>query len=251
MKKRLMVGMFAFAILFIGGLLVADSSGSDVPKSAPQEIKEVFKSVVKIRVTFIWRGDLEKEEWGSGFFVAPGYVLTAPHIASQFQQVIDDPRTKIKIVLDERLYSAEVVAIDWTKELMLLKVINAPQVPIVKLAWDIEEDETVFVTGYIYKFVKDRREPFCAVGMVESIDDKTTAKEFGLPRMAMALYGVTKLLTINGRSEEEVSGGPVFNVNGEVVGLSWLMSEGYVFATPVDVIKEFLEKHLEGYKDEQ
>jgi len=53
--------------------------------------------------------------------------------------------------------------------------------------------------------------------------------------------------TIYGRTGNGVSGGPVFNVDGEVVGLSWLMAmtgDDHVFATPVDVIREFLEEHL-------
>jgi len=250
MKRRLVVLMFVFAILFVGSFLAVDSWGSVVSR-APEEVREAFKSVVEVHVTVIWRGELEKEEGGSGFFVAPSYLLTAPHVVSQFHQVIEDPRTKIEVIVGRKIYLAQVVAIDWTKELMLLKVEGASQVPVVKLADNIEKDKTVFITGYIFKFLKNKREPFIALAIVESIDDKKTAKKFSLARMVMDQYGVSKLLTIFGRSGEEVSGGPVFNMEGEVVGLSWVMADDYVFATPVDVIREFLEEHLEGLKDEQ
>lgn len=245
-KKKLMIGMFVLLFIFIGSFLAVDSWSSVVSR-APEEVKEAFKSVVEVRATAIWRGGLEIKGEVSGFFVAPDYVLTVPHIVSQFSQVIEDPRTKIEIEVGGKIFPAQLVAIDWRKELMLLKVRDAPFVPVVKFASDVdvEEDDTVFITGYISKPLENKRKRYIsAPTLIESIDEKKKTRKGSLSGMAMAKYGVSKLLTIYGKTGEGVSGGPVFNINGEVVGLSWLMMDDYVFATPVDVIKEFLEEHL-------
>lgn len=243
MKKKLLVLMFILLIFF--GI---HSAFASVVSRAPEEVKGAFKSVVQVHVTVIWRGSLKLEGGGSGFFIAPGYVLTVPHIASEFHQVVEDPRTKYEVEVAGRIFRAQLVAADWRKELMLLKVEGASRLPIAKLASTVEEGETVFITGYMAAPVGNKRKPYIsAPAVIGSIDEKKTTSRGDLPWLAMERYGVEKLLTIHGITGQRVSGGPVFNMKGEVVGASWLISAlapNHVFATPVDVIREFLEEYL-------
>ncbi len=147
--------------------------------------------------------------------------------------------------VEGKKFIAQIVAVDWRRELMLLKVENAPQVPLVKLAQNVKKDEIVFIAGYISIILKSGRQSYIsAPAFVESIDEKKKTRKDTPSGRAMERYGVTKVLTIYGRSGNGVSGGPVFNTDGEVVGLSWLMTGDNVFATPVDVIREFLKEHL-------
>ncbi len=246
MKKLIVAGIFILAIFFVG-FFTASLSGGTVVSRVPEEVNEAFKSVVEVHVTVVWRGELELKGGGSGFFVASDHVLTCPHIASQFHQVVMDPETEIEVEVGGKIFLAQIVAVDWRRELMLLKVENAPQVPVVKLAQNVKKDEIVFITGYISVFLKSGRQPYIsAPAFVESIDEKGKTGESTPSGRAMERYRVTKLLTIYGRSGNGVSGGPVFNTDGEVVGLAWLIdiAGDYVFATPVDVIREFLKEHL-------
>lgn len=249
--KKLRILTPILVILFIG-LFAAHFSYASVVSRAPEEVKEAFKSVVEVRVTVIWRGSLKVEGGGSGFFVARGYVLTVPHIASEFHQVVEDPQTKFEVKVGGRIFRAQLVAADWRKELMLLKVEGAPRLPIVKFASTIEEGETVFITGYMATPIGNKRKRYIsAPALVNTIDEIGTTTKGSIAWLAMERYGVTKLLTIYGITGQRVSGGPIFNMKGEVVGASWLISglaPNHVFATPVDVIREFLEEHLDNFK---
>lgn len=263
MLKKLRISVFILVIFFIGFFTVHLSGGSVVSRT-PEEVREAFKSVVEVHVTVIWRGELELEGGGSGSFVAPGYVLTAPHIASEFHQVVMDPQTRIEVEVGGKIYRTKIVAVDWREELMLLKVEGVSWVPVVKLALGVEEEDTVFITGYISNPLGTGRYSYIsAPALIFSINEKiskpsgdyyvgiTESGKTGpdeLAQRAMEKYGVSKLLTIYGKTGKRVSGGPVFNTKGEVVGVSWLMMDDYVFATPVDIIREFLEEHLDNFK---
>ncbi len=253
MERRAVKGIFVLLFIFIGSFFVANSSASVVPSTTPEGVREAFKSVVIVHVTVTWRGGLELEGRGSGSFVVDDYILTVPHIASEFHQVVMDPRTRIEVEVEGKIYRTKIVAVDWRKELMLLKAEGAFRVPPVKLASGVVKNETVFITGYIYEPTEVKRESYIsAPALVKSIDDKRTVKKNTIVDRAMKKYGVLKILAIYGKAINGISGGPVFNTKGELVGVTWLrVEDDYAFATPVDVVREFLEEHLKDFEDEQ
>ncbi len=69
MKKKLMlIGVFVLVIFFVG-LFTAHLSGGTIVSRLPEEVEEAFKSVVKVHVTVIWRGELEIEGGGAVFLL--------------------------------------------------------------------------------------------------------------------------------------------------------------------------------------
>jgi serine protease Do len=167
---------------------------------------------------------------GSGFIVsADGYILTNAHVVENADQVT------VRLT-DRREYTAKVIGSDKQSDVALLKV-DAKNLPTVKLGDSRKANvgEWVVAIGSPFGF-----ENSVTAGIV-------SAKARSLPDSNYTPFIQTDVAVNPGNS-----GGPLFNLAGEVIGInSQIYSRtgsfsGISFAIPVEVavkVKDQLQKH--------
>ena len=157
---------------------------------------------------------------GSGFIVsADGYVLTNAH-------VVDDAREVTVRMTDRREYRAEVVGLDRRTDVAVLKI-DAKDLPVVRIgdASRLKPGEWVIAIGSPFGF-----DNTVTAGIVSAI-----ARSLGGPD------NYTPFIQTDVAVNPGNSGGPLFNLQGEVVGInSQIYSrtggyQGVSFAIPIDV----------------
>ena len=156
---------------------------------------------------------------GSGFIISgDGYVLTNAHVVAQANEVT------VKLT-DKREFKAKVIGYDRKTDVALLKI-EATNLPVVKLGDSAEAKvgEWVVAIGSPFGF-----ENTVTAGIV-------SAKSRELPDEAYVPFLQTDAAVNPGNS-----GGPLFNMKGEVIGINsqiYSRSGGYQglsFAIPIDV----------------
>jgi len=165
---------------------------------------------------------------GSGFIITPdGYVVTNDHVVQG--------ETKISVVLFEKgkdgtlnkriVDNVKIVATNAYEDLALLKLEGEKDLPITYLG----ESDDVRVG-----------QPCYAIGNPHGLD--RSVSEGIVSTLNRAMGGRTHL-QITAAVNPGNSGGPLFNLKGQVIGvvdLKLMFSEGLNFAIPVDRVKRFL-----------
>ncbi len=156
---------------------------------------------------------------GSGFIISPdGYILTNAH-------VVDDAREVTVRTTDRREYRARVVGVDVRTDVAVLKI-DADRLPVVRIGnpAGLKAGQWVIAIGSPFGF-----ENSVTAGIVSA-----TARS--LPGDAYTPFIQTDVAVNPGNS-----GGPLFNLRGEVIGINsqiYSRSGGYQgvsFAIPIDV----------------
>ena len=157
---------------------------------------------------------------GSGFVVSPeGYILTNAHVVADANEVT------VRMT-DRREYRAEVVGIDRRTDVAVLKI-DAKDLPVVRVgdASRLKPGEWVIAIGSPFGF-----ENSVTAGIVSA-----TARSLGNPDT------YTPFIQTDVAVNPGNSGGPLFNLKGEVVGINsqiYSRTGGYMglsFAIPIDV----------------
>ena len=176
------------------------------------------------------QGDTPMRGHGSGFIVsADGYIITNAHVVDQAEQVT------VRLT-DRREYKAKVVGTDKQTDIAVLKI-DARSLPTVKLGKSSEASvgEWVVAIGSPFGF-----ENSVSAGIV-------SAKARSLPDASYTQFLQTDVAVNPGNS-----GGPLFNLAGEVIGINsqiYSRSGGYQgisFAIPIEIalnVKDQLVKH--------
>jgi serine protease Do len=165
---------------------------------------------------------------GSGFIITPdGYVITNDHVIQG--------ETKITVVLFEKgadgtlnkriVDNVKIVATNAHEDLALLKLEGEKDLPITYLG----DTDEVRVGQACY-----------AIGNPHGLE--RSVSEGIVSTLNRVMDGRTHL-QITAAVNPGNSGGPLFNLKGEVIGvvdLKLIMSEGLNFAIPVDRVKRFL-----------
>lgn len=172
---------------------------------------------------FLPPGPMPKEfrtqSLGSGFIISQdGYVLTNSHVVANADEVM------VKLT-DKREFKAKLVGADKRTDIALLKI-DAKDLPHVQLAStaDLKVGEWVIAIGSPFGF-----ENSVTAGIV-------SAKGRSLPDETYVPFIQTDVAVNPGNS-----GGPLFNMRGEVVGVNsqiYSRTGGYMglsFAVPIDV----------------
>ncbi len=156
---------------------------------------------------------------GSGFIISPdGYLLTNAHVVAQASEVT------VKLT-DKREFKAKVMGFDRKTDVALLKI-EAANLPVVRLGnpGETKVGEWVVAIGSPFGF-----DNTVTAGIV-------SAKSRELPDEAYVPFLQTDVAVNPGNS-----GGPLFNMKGEVIGINsqiYSRSGGYQglsFAIPIDV----------------
>ena len=156
---------------------------------------------------------------GSGFIVSPdGYILTNAHVVADADEVT--VRTT-----DRREYSAKVVGVDRRTDVAVIKI-EGKELPVVKLG-----DPSKLRPG----------EWVLAIGSPFTFENSVTAGIVSATGRSMPGEDLVPFIQTDVAVNPGNSGGPLFNLNGEVVGINsqiYSRSGGYMglsFAIPIDV----------------
>ena len=163
---------------------------------------------------------------GSGFIVSPdGYILTNAHVVGDASQVT------VKLT-DRREFRAKVVGVDRRSDVAVIKI-DAKSLPTVRLgdASTLKPGQWVVAIGSPFNF-----ENSVTAGIVSA-----TARTLGPDSPVPFIQTDVPVNPGN-------SGGPLFNLNGEVVGINsqiYTRSGGFMglsFAIPIDAAKEIQDQ---------
>ncbi|MCE4060681.1 DegQ family serine endoprotease [Pandoraea sputorum] len=156
---------------------------------------------------------------GSGFIVSPdGYILTNAHVVDDASQVT------VKLT-DKREYKAKVVGSDKASDVALLKI-AATDLPTVKIG-----DPSKSKAG----------EWVVAIGSPYGFDNTVTAGIVSAKARALPDENYTPFIQTDVPVNPGNSGGPLFNLNGEVIGINSMIYsrtggfQGLSFAIPIDM----------------
>jgi serine protease Do len=167
--------------------------------------------------------DLPPEQGvGSGFIVSPdGYILTNTHVV--------DNATRVTVRLtDRREFQAKVIGSDDKSDVALLKI-DATNLPTVRIGdpSKLRPGEWVVAIGSPFNFQNS-----VTAGIVSAI---------GRPVPGGSGYNYVNFIQTDVAVNPGNSGGPLFNMNGEVIGInSQIYSNtgsyaGLSFAIPIDI----------------
>ncbi len=163
--------------------------------------------------------DQRRQGEGSGFIVSPdGYILTNAHV------VADADEVTVRMT-DRREYSAKVVGVDKSTDVAVIKI-EAKDLPVVKLG-----DPSKLRPG----------EWVLAIGSPFTFENSVTAGIVSATGRSMPGEDLVPFIQTDVAVNPGNSGGPLFNLNGEVVGINsqiYSRSGGYMglsFAIPIDV----------------
>lgn len=167
---------------------------------------------------------------GSGFIVdADGIVLTNAHVVSEADEVT------VKLT-DQREFTAKVLGSDPTTDVAVLKI-EAKSLPVVRLG----DPAKTRVGDWVV-----------AIGTPYGLDNTVTAGIVSAKSRALPGDSVVPFIQTDAAVNPGNSGGPLFNLEGEVIGInSQIFSrtggfQGVAFAIPIDValkVKDEIQQH--------
>jgi len=178
-----------------------------------EKINAAQKSVVQI--------SNGKGALGAGtIWHADGLIVTNAHVIG---------KRNLKVILpDGRAHAAKLLAYDANHDIAALKI-DADNLPIIKVGESrtLKSGELVFAVGH----------PWGVIGAVTS--GIVISAGAALPEMARG----RDLIAVNLRYRPGYSGGPLVNVEGQMVGINTLMTGPEVgAAVPVHIVKAFLRE---------
>jgi serine protease Do len=167
---------------------------------------------------------------GSGFIVTPdGYILTNAH-------VVADADTVTVRLTDRREFSAKVVGMDSRTDIAVIKINTNSTLPIVRIGnpASLRAGEWVLAIGSPFGF-----ENSATAGIVSAIARSLPGEDGN---------GYVPFIQTDVPVNPGNSGGPLFNMQGEVVGINsqiFSRTGGYMglsFAIPIDVAMDVREQ---------
>ena len=166
--------------------------------------------------------EFENKGLGSGFIISQdGYVLTNAHVVAEADEVV------VKLT-DKREFKAKVLGADKRTDVALLKI-EASGLPVAKLG-----DPNKLRVG----------EWVIAIGSPFGLDNTVTAGIVSAKGRALPQENYVPFIQTDAAVNPGNSGGPLFNMRGEVVGINsqiYSRSGGYMglsFAIPIDIALE-------------
>jgi serine protease Do len=167
---------------------------------------------------------------GSGFIVgSDGVILTNAHV------VADADEVTVKLT-DQRQFKAKVLGSDRLTDVAVLKI-DAKDLPAVKIG----NPQATRVGEWVV-----------AIGAPFGLDNTVTSGIVSAKSRALPGDAVVPFIQTDAAVNPGNSGGPLFNLNGEVIGINSQIfsrsggSQGLAFAIPIDVamnVKDQIQQH--------
>lgn len=189
-------------------------------KESESSTEKIFNEQVD-SIVVIGAMDKKQSRLGSGFIVdEDGLIVTNAHLTGGAKKIV------IKLHKSAVYHQASLVAIDRAKDIAILKV-DLPNLKPVKLGNSnkVQIGERVVSIGN-------------PLGLESTISD-------GLISSWRTVKGGLKVLQISVPLSQGSSGGPLFNLKGEVIGVtmgSYLKGQNLNFAVPINDVKPLLSK---------
>ncbi|MEO0093209.1 MAG: trypsin-like peptidase domain-containing protein, partial [candidate division WOR-3 bacterium] len=173
---------------------------------------------------------------GSGVIISSdGYILTNSHVVEN--------ATKIKVTLpDSRQFDAEIIDIDHSQDIALLKI-KGKDLPYAVMgnSDNLLIGEWAIALGNPYGFLLEDTRPTVTVGVISALNRTVKAGQ-----REGRIY--KDMIQTDAAINRGNSGGPLVNALGEVIGINTFIfsqaggSEGIGFAIPINRIKKFIEE---------
>lgn len=199
----------------------------DLSREIATVVKKVKQSVVTISTEIphpaLFFGYEPVRGYGSGFIVAPGYVITNAHVIRGASRVS-------VIFSDGYVGEAKVIAADARRDLALLETAEHG-VPI-KLGDSnrLEVGEIVLAIGSPLGLLENS----VTMGVVSAVGRTISSQNIVLE----------DVIQTDAAINPGNSGGPLVNLDGEAIGVTTAIipfAQGIGFATPINTVKRFIE----------
>lgn len=175
---------------------------------------------------------------GSGFLITTdGMILTNKH-------VVEDKQSEYTVITqDEKQYSVEVIAEDPVRDVAVVKI-KGMGFPILKLGDSdgIKVGQTVIAIGDSLGEFSNSVSRGIVSGLKRNVN-------------AMSVFGDTERLTDIIQTDAAInlgnSGGPLLDINGNVIGINVARAQGaenIAFALPINQVKRIIDKVQNGSK---
>lgn len=225
-----MIKRISFIVLLISLGLILVNPVFAFDKVVPQEVIKASWYVVKIKII-----SFEKGGWGSsygqgsGFFVEPDKILTVSHVGKSLEELLGLWFSIRSVEIMGRSYPVvEVVKIDYSRELAMLKISQNFPSYVLEFADEAKVGDEVFFVG----FSGEQKRIFS--GKVAKIDGN---------KLSIIPEQGKEKLTLFGQALPGMSGGPILDRHGKVVGVIWGGVQTIVAGTPLEEIRKFLEEN--------
>jgi serine protease Do len=210
--------------------VIKATRGAQLPFDEDDPMYELFRRFGMPRGGMPAPRDQETKGLGSGFIVSPdGYILTNAHVVADADEVV------VKLT-DRREYKAKVLGADRRTDVALIKI-EAGGLPVVKMG-----DPAKLKVG----------EWVLAIGSPFGLENTVTAGIVSAKGRSLPQENYVPFIQTDAAVNPGNSGGPLFNMRGEVVGINsqiYSRSGGYMglsFAIPIDIamdVKAQLQAH--------
>ncbi|MEM0004301.1 MAG: trypsin-like peptidase domain-containing protein [Desulfurococcaceae archaeon] len=199
----------------------------DLSKEIASIIRNVKPSVVTISTEIphpmIFFGYEPVKGYGSGFIIAPGYVVTNAHVVRG--------ATRVSIIFSDGFISnAKIVAMDPRRDLALLRTEEHGTPMKLGDSNRIEVGEIVLAIGSPLGLLENS----VTMGVVSAVGRTLTTQEIILE----------DVIQTDAAINPGNSGGPLVNLNGEAIGVTTAIipfAQGIGFAIPINAVKRFIE----------
>ncbi len=176
----------------------------------------------------------EKKEigGGTGFIISEdGMVLTNAHVVSE------EEADYTVLTNDGKKYPAKVLASDLFRDLAIIKIEDKEKFPTLKLGDSdkLQIGQTVIAIGNALGEFKNT----VSVGVISGLGRTVTAGGGG------TLETLEDIIQTDAAINQGNSGGPLFNLKGEVIGINFAMAqqaENIGFAIPINSAKKDIEQ---------
>jgi serine protease Do len=214
-----LVQQYGTAVVNVVSTHQQESAASGSPDSADDPLSEFFRRFGIPAPNAPGGGPQVERGEGSGFIVSPdGYILTNAHVVEK----ATDVRVRLP---DRREFTGRVIGADSKTDVAVLKI-DAHDLPIVKTG-----NPTQLRPG----------EWVIAIGAPFGLENSVTAGIVSAKARALGMEnGIVPFIQTDVAVNPGNSGGPLFNMRGEVVGINSLIFsgsggyQGVSFATPID-----------------
>jgi len=249
-----------FILLALVFFTVPVKSQTYYSTNIPKLVKDLKPSVVNISTTKVMKGnafgfrspygnderfekffenffgnDMPQHEYrskglGSGFIIsADGYIVTNHHVISKAEE--------IQVIMENGdKYDAKIIGSDSKTDLALLKIKPEHPLPAVKLG-----DSSRLDIG----------EPVLAIGNPFGLGHTVTTGIVSAKGRSLGLGAYDDFIQTDAAINPGNSGGPLFNFNGEVIGVNTAIiagGQGIGFAIPVNMVKRIVGQLKESGK---